>query len=354
MAKINAEQKEGIFRSMLETFLTVYITSAMGLSQNTKDSYTVTFRLLILYVREKLNLAPRRITFALLDKELIEGFLDWLETDRNNSVATRNSRLAALKSFAKYAEPHNFEASARFSNMIRKVPAKRGKGSKRAYFTIPEAKILISLPKLNTISGRRDSVLLPLMLTTGARGQEICDLKVSDVLFVEEGRAKITLHGKGNKSRRVIVSAEIARILTKYMRSRRILGIPEAYVFCTQNHPQMSVSCIEEIYKKYVSIAKKENPSLFKEKAYTPHSMRHTTAMCMLSSGVPLSVIQVFLGHINITTTQIYAEYTQPALDEEIIKWNNSFWAHVKDESVSIEDAENPAEDDEAMPAFLC
>lgn len=353
MAKVNAEQKEGIFLPLLESFLTIYVMNVMGLSQNTKDSYTISFRLLVIYIRDKLNVAPRRITFAILTKDLIEDFLDWLEKERNNSITTRNSRLAALKSFAKYAESHNFDASAKFSYMIRKVPAKRGKQSKRAYFTIPEVKILISLPNLNTISGRRDSVLLPLMLTTGARGQEICDLKVSDILFVDEGRAKITLNGKGNKSRRVIVSSEIARILTKHMRSRRILDIPDAYVFCTQNNPKMSVSCIEEIYKKYVGIAKEENPTMFKEDTYTPHSMRHTTAMCMLTSGVPLSVIQVFLGHSNITTTQIYAEYTQPALDEEIIKWNNSFWSHIKEENVSTEDTPVTAEDDDAVPSFL-
>lgn len=352
MARKSEDKKSGIFIDMLETFLTNYIHMILGLSENTEASYALTFRLLIIYMKEKYEVTAEGITFSMLNYTTIAGFLSWLETERKNSIVTRNVRLAAIKSFAKYAENHNFEAAAGFAKEVRKIQPKRGRSASRAYFTLPELKILISLPNLNTIAGRRDAVLLVLMFVTAARGREICDLKVRDVLFTDNSRMKLTLLGKGNKTRRIIVCEEVTLLLKKFMRYQGILEIPDAYVFRTQNHPQMSVSCIEEIYKKYIYVAKKEHPELFQMNNYTPHSMRHTTAISMLTAGVSLSAIQMFLGHSSITTTQIYAEYTQPVLDETIIKWNESFWSHMNNEA-QIHEQVIPEKSHNDIPEFL-
>ena len=352
MAKQSGSKKAGIFIDMLETFLTSYIPCSLGLSPNTEASYTLTFKLLIIYMKDIRKVSSHEITFFMLDISTITGFLDWLEKSRNNSITTRNARLAALKSFAKYAETHNFDAAACFAKTMRKIQPKRGLNKGRAYFSLPEVKILISLPNLNTISGRRDAVLLAFMFVTGARGQEICDLKVRDIALVDNGRAKVTLTGKGRSTRKIIICEEVTRLLQKYMKYRGITNIPDSYVFCTQNNPRMSVSCIEEIFNKYVAEAKAEYPELFAEDRYSPHSMRHTTATSMLAAGVSLSAIQVFLGHKSILTTQIYAEYTQPALDEVIIKWNQSFWSHVDETNLQMRESEPEAGTD-GIPNFL-
>ena len=354
MGKITQDNKKEVFIDLLENFTTKYIVNAKGLSKNTIESYSTTFALFINFMKTQKGVCSNEITFSMLDNKCMCEFLDYLETDRGNSVKTRNQRLAAFKSFAKYAENYNFEASSKFSLIIRKIPYKRGKGKKRAYFNLAELKILFSLPNLNTISGRRDAVLLPFMFATGARAQEICDLRVRDVMLLSEGKAKITLHGKGMETRRVIVSQQITHILMKYIKSRHISDRIDEYVFCTQNNPYMSVSAIEEIFKKYVDIAKSENKSLFNEESYPPHSMRHSTAVSMLAAGVPLSVIQVFLGHKDISTTQIYAEITQPDLDKEVLKWNESYWSHVKEQDYINGDNESVNEDiDKNMPEFL-
>ena len=177
---------------------------------------------------------------------------------------------------------------------------------------------------------------------------------VRDIQFIEEGRARITLHGKGNKTRRVTVCSEVAALLKKYMKFRRITDIPMAFVFNTQNNPQMSVSCLEEIFKKYVKLAKAEHPSKFKDN-YSPHSMRHSTAMSMLAAGVSLSAIRVFLGHNHLSTTEIYAKISQPELDKAIIEWNASFWSGME-ENVSQSNNnsdKNTLRDDDIIPDFL-
>ena len=353
----HGDNKPGIFLLMLEKYLTEYLVKVKGYSDKTKASYTISFRMFVIYVCELLKINSSEITFRQLTQEVIEGFLVWLENEKHNSVSTRNCRLAALKSFAKYAENHDFVSASGFASVMRKVESKRGPALKRAYFTIEELKIFLDLPKLNTISGRRDTTLLHLMFSTGARAQEMCDLKVKDVVFLDDERSRLTITGKGRKGRKVIVGPEITKLLKKYIRFRRIAESPDAFVFRTQNNPQMSVSCVEEIFKKYIRIAKAENPKLFLADSYPPHSMRHTTAVCMISAGVPISSIQVLFGHAHIDTTMIYAEITQPSLDETVLAWSKNFWA-VPDEQ-PLESARNGSAQDESnddsstVPDFL-
>ena len=353
MKRTQPENKPGAFLEMLEQFLTVYIPHTKGYSEKTKLSYTTSFRLFVIYINGLLNTSASTITFSMLSTEVIEGFLHWLETEKNNSVSTRNCRLAAIKSFAKYAENHDFATAGSFASITRKVEGKRAVPLKRAYFTVQEVKIILDLPKLNTISGRRDAVLLHLMFVTGARAQEMCDLKVRDLQILSDGRTRISITGKGRKGRKIIVGDEITALLQKYIRYRKISESPDAYVFRTQNSPQMSVSCVEEIFKKYVRIAKKENPTMFLEKSYPPHSMRHTTAVCMLAAGVPISKIQVLFGHAQIDTTMIYAEITQPDLDNTVMNWSKNFWADTEpDESPKISKVSETVKDD-GLPDFL-
>jgi site-specific recombinase XerD len=117
----------------------------------------------------------------------------------------------------------------------------------------------------------------------------------------------MTLHGKGNKTRTIIIPEQCAALLKSYIKYKRLdLSEPNRHLFSSQTHEHMTVSCLEAIVKKYVRMAKALRPDIFKEH-YTPHSFRHSIAMHMLESGIPLPVIKTFLGHVSIATTMIYA-----------------------------------------------
>ena len=161
---------------------------------------------------------------------------------------------------------------------------------------------------------------------SGARAQEICNLSVGDIEFLSSG-TRLKLNGKGGKARRICIPENCGLILQKYISYRRLENKPERHVFSSQTHEKMTISCIEGIFNKYVTLAKEENSDLFKEHSYPPHSMRHATSTHMLESGVPIVVIKNFLGHKSIQSTQIYAELTQNTVEKHLKEWNEKWFS---------------------------
>ena len=245
------------------------------------------------------------ISFEDLDYDTLSGYFEWILTERKCSETTRNQRLAALLSFSKYAQNRDFDAAAVFRNSIIRIPLSKPRGKRRTWFTAEEMKILLALPDDRTSIGLRDKMILTTLYVTGARSQELCDLTVSCVRKKKD-RTAIELNGKGDKSRLVNVSEAYAIMLDSYLRKRRIHGISDRHIFSSQTHEHMTISCVEEIVKKYVRKAKEQHPNLFTMGTYTPHSFRHSTATHMLEAGVPLMAIKKFLGHASIQTTQVY------------------------------------------------
>lgn len=328
------KKNEGAFLKRLEHFINVYMPDSKGLSQNTVISYKAAFRVLIQFFYDKKGVAASDITFEMLNVEVLNEFLDWLEKERDCSPLTRNQRLAALYSFSEYAQNRDFEAASCFRMAVIKIPMKRAKGKERAFFAPSEIKILLELPNPENSIGFRDRVLLSIMYASGARAQEICDLKVRDIRF-SEGKAVLHIVGKGRKARQVQIGKSPAAMLEKYIKRRSLSEKPERHVFSSQTHEQMTVSCVEAIFKKYVSLAKEAHPDMFKSDSYPPHSMRHTTAVCMLEAGVPLPVIKSFLGHAQLTTTEIYASLSQETVNKKVQEWNEVYWSHCKEEKIA-------------------
>ena len=324
------ENKPCIFINLLDDYLKQLIP-VEGCSENTVKSYKDCFALLFAFLEDVMGITSDKVSFSTLSNSVITSFLDWLENSRHCSVTTRNQRKAALTSFAKYSVKVNYRAASSFYSDIIKVPQKRGGSKKRSFFTLVELQTIFSLPKLNTLAGRRDSILLITMYYTGARAQEICDLRVKDISFLSNGSAKVTLHGKGNKTRTIPIPSMVAQKLDSYLKYQGIKNRKENFVFCSQTHEQMSISCVEEIYKKYIKIAKSNHPDMFNDGNYSPHSMRHTTAVHMLEAGVSLPKIQRFLGHSSIATTQIYAEITQKSLDKAMTDWSEKTWGNFEE-----------------------
>lgn len=313
------------FIALLEEYFTIYLPSSKGLSVNTINSYKYCFQLLLTFMQEKKNKQADKVAFSDFGYNTLMEFLKWLEIERGCKAVTRNQRLSALSAFSEYAQNRNFDAASMFRTAINKVPFKKAVTEPRKMFTREEVGILLSLPDDRHETGIRDKVLLSLMYATGARAQEICDLRVKDLRF--EGAASVaTLTGKGKKVRRVGIGKGCTELLYGYVQHRRIESQPTKHVFPSQTHEQMTVSCIEGIFKKYVSIARENNPGLFTADSYPPHCMRHSTASHLLEAGVDIVTIKNILGHSSLQTTQIYAEMSQETVDRKLKEWNEKWF----------------------------
>lgn len=337
--------KPSKFLGLLDNFITNYMPCSVGASSNTVTSYKYAFRLLLEFMYYKKGVSADKITFEQLSFDTMTEFLDWLEKDRGCSASTKNQRLSAIISFSRYAQNRDFDAASIFRSGVIKIPMKKAQKKQRAVLSVQEISILLRLPDDSKVIGLRDKVLLSLMYASGTRAQEICDLTVGNIQFNMKG-ATLNIKGKGGKSRRIGIPDNCAEMLQKYISHRRLGSKPDKHVFSSQTHEQMTVSCIEGIFKKYVRQGKAENLALFKEGNYPPHSMRHSTASHMLEAGVPIVVIKNFLGHASLQTTQIYAELSQNTVDKHLKEWNEKWF------SPDSEVMEESGKENE-MPDFL-
>lgn len=298
-------KRQNVFLGVLSDYLSKHVTVTKGFSQNTVRSYTYTFQLLFVFLKETKVLAQEKISFSILSQDTLESFLTWMEEKRGCCISTRNQKLSGLSAFAKYAVNREPVMASGFYNAVRGIPKKKFSKTIPVYFTKEEISIRLRLPAGNGKTEYRNRTLLSVLYATGARAQEICDVRVGDVCFGD--RTSIKLLGKGNKARKVTIPAKCAALLKAYLTHENKLASLDSHVFSSQTNEHMSISCVEEIVKKYMRIAKQENPLLFREKNYTPHSFRHSIAVHMLESGIPLPVIKNFLGHSSIEVTMIYA-----------------------------------------------
>jgi len=306
-------KKYGEVLLMLEDFFTNYLTDVKGLSDNSITAYQYAFQLLFQYLLSERGLQPDKVTFQDLSGDTIESFLLYLENERACSVKTRNLRRAAIVSFAKFASKRSFSAALPFYTSVAKVPKKREpKKLGFKHFSKEEVAILLKMQDTSRLIGQRDVTLLSLLYATGARAQELCDITLDDITLGSPTRIRLT--GKGNKSRVVTIPDNCTAILKEYLRVRNLDLLSSAtrdrHLFSSQTHEHMSISCVEGIVKKYVIKAKEQNPQLFKENSYSPHTFRHSIAVHMLEAGDSLVAIKAFLGHSTIATTCIYATVT--------------------------------------------
>lgn len=343
-----SKKKRTSFISLLENYLTVYLPYSKGVSPNTIRSYKHSFLLLMDYMYAEKGLPADQITFASLDQDTLLDFFNWLERSRNCKAVTRNQRLSALNSFSAYAQNRDIEAATVFRSAINRIPVKKASMKPRAVFTRDEVKLLLALPDERKETGLRDKVILSVMYASGARAQEICDLRVRDVSFRDD-TATLVITGKGNKTRRVGIPAACATLLKKYLKHRHIEQNGGRHVFSSQTHEKMTVSCVEGIFKKYVTTAKSQHEDLFPADSYPPHSMRHSTASHLLEAGVDIVTIKNLLGHASVMTTQIYAELSQETVDKKLQEWNERWFSRDK-----LQEKTNNCETDPRhIPAFI-
>lgn len=322
--------KTSDFLTFLEYFINDYLKIIAGYSENTVKSYKYSFKLFFDFMLTEKNKTPDQITFKTVNSSVMLGFMKWLKEKRGCSQSTLQQRLAAFLSFSEYAQNRNFDAACSFRNGVLSVPRRKPTQKNKSFFTVQEVEILLRTPDDTTEIGYRDLVLMSVMYASGARAQEICDLKVGSISFDSE-KTLVIIHGKGDKTRRILLSKQCSELLKKYLIHKRTIGKPECFVFYANGRKQMTIAGIEKAVRKYVKIAKDQNPYLFNQDSYSPHSFRHSTATHMLESGVPLIVIKNFLGHASIQTTQVYAEISANKANQYLKDWNSKWFPEKKE-----------------------
>jgi site-specific recombinase XerD len=332
------------FLEVLARLLDDYLPNQRGLAANTIRSYRHAFRLLLEYLCVVRGAKAESVRFSDLDSRLLTAWLEWLEDARGCSAKTRNQRLAALTTFARYALREDPDHALAFCATVERIPKKRvPEDCVSSHFTRDEIAVLLRMPDAGSKIGIRNRVLLSTLYATGARAQELCDIRIGDVRF--GNTPTVTLHGKGSKARTVVIPQKCSDLLRTYIEkthAKRFDSSDTTYVFSSQTHEHMTISCVEAIVKKYIRQAKLLRQDLFNGH-YSPHSFRHSIAMHMLESGIMLPVIKTFLGHVSISTTMVYA-----AADFAMV----SRYLQDKDPYAKMEDA-SFAEQPSVLPAFL-
>lgn len=286
----------------LPKFFDMELRKNANVSENTIISYKYAFVSLLQFVNDKYKKEISTLELKDLNKETIEKYLEYLEKEKNNSISTINQRLAAIKSFFNYLTIEDIEYIS-LCNEIHSIKIKKTKQETIKYLSKEGIKEILSLPKTSIENGVRDLAILTLLYDSGARVQELVNIKTKDIDF---NKKTVYLFGKGRKARIVPLISQTIKILEKYIKIYNIPINSDNLLFYNSQKEALTRMGITYIIKKYVSIARNKNPLEFQINV-TPHTFRHSKAMHLLESGVNLIYIRDFLGHESVTTTEIYA-----------------------------------------------
>jgi integrase/recombinase XerD len=287
----------------LKGFFTEYLPKIRGSSPHTILSYRDSLKLCLLFMAEQENLPVSDLKIEDLGVEHIIAFLDHLEENRNNQAGTRNSRLAALHSFFRYVagvHPEVFDQCQRILN----IPFKRRASRMVDYLEFEEITEVLDCVDRSTPDGRRDYALLSLMFNTGVRVQELIDLTANDLNLSKPFSVRI--FGKGRKERLCPIWPETAHLLRRFLEERGVDTRKPVTVFTNHTGKPLTRFGIRYLLIKHLQNAAIVRPSLGKKRLH-PHSIRHSTAIHLMKSGVDLSTIANWLGHASVNTTNKYA-----------------------------------------------
>lgn len=286
---------------ILEAFFTDRLMTQQGASPHTIASYRDTFKLLLGYLHGRTGTLPVDLDLSDLTAEVIGDFLNHLERERGNTAASRNTRLAAIHSLYRYASLRAPEHANLISRILA-IQTKRTIKTIVAFLTRSELDALIAAPNQSTWHGRRDHALIVLAAQTGLRVGELVGLTIGD-LRLGTG-SHVYCHGKGRKDRCTPLTSHTRQTLRGWL-DERGRAASTAPLFCTRGGDRLSHDAVERLIRKHAATAAADCPSI-KAKTVTPHTLRHTTAMELLHAGVDITVIALWLGHENPSTTRIY------------------------------------------------
>ena len=290
------------FASLVQQFFAEYLVAQRALSPCTIASYRDAMMLFLDYAHKRLGKAPTELNLVDINPDLILAFLDHLEQERHNSVSSRNLRLAALRAFLKFAARRDVSSFYIIERALG-VPMKRFEQPMLGFLSREEMLAVIGQPG-NTWTSQRDHLLLTMLYNTGARVSEIIGVRVSDVVM--DKSACVHLHGKGRKQRSTPLWKSTVQEIRGWLKRNPTLEADSALLPNKEGHA-MSRFNVTQRLDIAVARATKIHSSLSKRRI-SPHTVRHTTAMNLLQSGVAVSVIALWLGHESMTTTHRYIE----------------------------------------------
>jgi integrase/recombinase XerD len=297
----------------LQAYFTERLIGQRSASPNTIDAYRHTFRLLLPFAAQRTSTPPSELDIAELDAPLIAAFLEHLERERGNTVATRNNRLAAIHSLFAYLALHHPEHAASIQRVLA-IPPKRTEKNLLTYLTDPQVDALLDACDQTTWTGRRDHAMLALTIQTGLRISELISLDCQNITLT--AGANVHTVGKGRKERRTPLIPATRTVLKAWLAERA--GAPREPLFPTNTGKRLSRDAIERRLAHHLAAATANCPSIT-TKHITMHTLRHTAAMRLLLAGNDITVIALWLGHEQITTTQIYLHadmtHKQQAID---------------------------------------
>lgn len=298
--------KQTEFARVLTRYLAEYLPYHRNVSPNTIKSYSTTFKQLFSYIDTEYTIAPERLEFTDITATRVKDFLRWIELEHDVGAATRNQRLAAIRSFYHYATREApeilFEAQKIFQ-----IPSKKQSRPTINTMTKDALAALFEQPDTSKTRGRRDLLLMVLLYDTAARVQELIDLKVCDIRIADP--ATVLLSGKGGKSRCVPLMGRSAARLGAYLKEHGYnsnSACSDERLFRSANRHCFTRPGITNILKRYLESARMTQPDIVFPDSIHPHMLRHMKALNMLEAGINLIYIRDFLGHTHVTTTEFY------------------------------------------------
>ena len=291
----------------LTKFFTDYLAGERAASARTITSYRDAMKLLLTWFHDIEHIPPEKLRLVDIDRPRILQFLSWLETERGCSAATRNQRLAVIKSFCRYTAVEQPDHLDQITQILR-IRQKNTPLPELGHLTGDEIKTLLAEPGTATTRAIRDTVLLALAYDTGARVQELCDLDIADVR--RSTPIILTIRGKRSKIRYVPVMDPTARLVADYLNHLTPhpgIGTDATPLFSGPNHTRLTRSGIAKILARNVRAVRAYDPNWAPGLSITPHTLRRSRAMHLIQAGVALIYIRDLLGHADVSTTEIYA-----------------------------------------------
>ena len=301
------------FPCLLEQFFVQRLMQQMHASPCTVAAYRDTFRMLLAFAHRQLGKQPCDLTIEDLNAALILAFLEYLEVERDNSIRSRNARFAAIRSFMRYVAFQEPSALSLVQRVLA-IPMKRFEQPLIGFLSREQVEAILAAPDRHTWVGQRDHVMLATLYNSGARVSELIGMKVGDLIF--EPSAFVRIHGKGRKQRSVPLWRETATQLKRWLQAYP--RTPEQPLFPNRSGTVLTRIGLTERLKLAAKVAAQQYPDLHKRRIF-PHLIRHSIAMHMLQAGIDITVIALWLGHENPTTTHRYVE-ADIAMKEQALK----------------------------------
>jgi site-specific recombinase XerD len=303
---------------LVESFFRDYLAKTRGVSPHTIKAYRDTLRLFFVFAAEKRRCDVSDLRLIDLKVELVSSFLDHLEEDRENTAASRNCRLSALRSFFRHLVRNDLPHAGQYERVL-ELESRQARIRPASYLEAEEIRLILAQPDTRTKAGARDRALLLFLYNTGARISEALSVRATDLKL--HPPRHVCLHGKGGRERICPLWRETVSALQSLptLRDSR----PGDLIFRSLIGEPLTRDGAAYILHKYATAAARTTPAL-RRRHITPHTLRHSCAVSLLQAGIDVTVIRDYLGHASIKTTNRYITSNLKMKREAL----ETFWRH--------------------------